>query len=192
LKWLSMTAEDHKRPFLSVIVPVFNEEGSIAGFWLTMRPILHNLGVSWEIVFVDVRSHGAGARDLVSQIARFGAVGICATLTSYLVALLAASLVSPFLANGLGYLGGVGVSYFGHRRFTFRSTRRHASAFPRFAVASLCGLAASYAALAVALARGLPTWTALLVSVGVVPLVSFLVMRAWVFKATGSRSAEVP
>jgi len=129
---------------------------------------------------------------LVSQIARFGAVGICATLTSYLVALLAAGIVSPFLANGLGYLGGVGVSYFGHRRFTFRSNRRHASAFPRFAVASLCGLAASYAALAAALGYGLPIWTALLVSIGVVPLVSFLVMRAWVFKVARTGSAEIP
>jgi putative flippase GtrA len=129
---------------------------------------------------------------LVSQIARFGAVGVVATLTSYFIALFAAGMVSPFLANGLGYLGGVGVSYFGHRRFTFRSTRRHASALPRFAVSSLCGLAASYAALALALADGLPTWTALLVSVGIVPVVSFLVMRAWVFKVTGPRSADVP
>jgi len=48
-----MTGEDHKGPFLSIIVPVFNEEASIAGFWSTMRPILADLEVSWEIVFVD-------------------------------------------------------------------------------------------------------------------------------------------
>jgi polyisoprenyl-phosphate glycosyltransferase len=48
-----MTGKDHKGPFLSIIVPVFNEEASIAGFWSTMRPILANLNVSWEIVFVD-------------------------------------------------------------------------------------------------------------------------------------------
>ena len=45
--------DNPQRPFLSVIVPVFNEESAIVTFHDAICPALDGLGVSWEIVFVD-------------------------------------------------------------------------------------------------------------------------------------------
>ena len=58
-------------PDISLIVPVFNEEGSIAAFLQRTTPVLDNIGLAWEILFVNDGSsdgtldliHAAHARD---------------------------------------------------------------------------------------------------------------------------------
>ncbi len=61
------------------------------------------------------------SKELIRQVLCFGVIGILATLTHYFVAL-GSSYVIPYiyLANLIGYLCAVGVSYFGHGLITFK------------------------------------------------------------------------
>ena len=81
-------------------------------------------------------SYGApDGQALTGQIGRFFVVGILATATHYLVAMLWLGWVSVWLANLLGYLAAVAVSYFGHQRITFRvpvAEVSHQRQAPRF------------------------------------------------------------
>src|SRR5204862_7782256 len=40
-----------KKPLLSVVVPVFNEEGNIPQFLRALTPILESTGLDYEIIF---------------------------------------------------------------------------------------------------------------------------------------------
>ncbi|MCP4380195.1 MAG: glycosyltransferase family 2 protein [Hyphomicrobiales bacterium] len=50
---VTVVSESSRGAFLSVVVPVLNEEDTIEPFWSRMRAILANLEVAWEIIFVD-------------------------------------------------------------------------------------------------------------------------------------------
>jgi dolichol-phosphate mannosyltransferase len=52
------------RPILSVVIPVFNEEETIPELDRRLRGFLADLGVTWEVVFVDDGSHDASAKML--------------------------------------------------------------------------------------------------------------------------------
>jgi glycosyltransferase involved in cell wall biosynthesis len=38
---------------LTVVVPVYNEEESLAPLWVELQPVLDSLGMRWELIFVD-------------------------------------------------------------------------------------------------------------------------------------------
>ena len=40
-------------PYLSLLIPVYNEEANLRALWEELEATLHALGVSWEVVFVD-------------------------------------------------------------------------------------------------------------------------------------------
>lgn len=42
-----------KTPWLSVVIPVFNEAESLGPLWEELRPVLDGLGRSYEVIFVD-------------------------------------------------------------------------------------------------------------------------------------------
>ena len=46
---------------LSVVIPVFNEEESLPVLWPELRAVLTDLGLSFEVVFVDDGSHDRSA-----------------------------------------------------------------------------------------------------------------------------------
>lgn len=48
-----MPAHDTSLPSLSVVIPVYNEEGSIPPLWAALEPVLRATGVAWEVLFVD-------------------------------------------------------------------------------------------------------------------------------------------
>ncbi|HOX39560.1 MAG TPA: glycosyltransferase family 2 protein [Candidatus Brocadiia bacterium] len=51
---MSGTEHPHSnRPLLSVVVPVYNEEETIAAFWTELCPVLEGLGEPYEAIFVD-------------------------------------------------------------------------------------------------------------------------------------------
>lgn len=50
------------RPTLSVVIPVFNEEETIPELDRRLRAFLADLGVTWEVVFVDDGSRDASAK----------------------------------------------------------------------------------------------------------------------------------
>ena len=120
------------------------------------------------------------------QVGRFGAVGVAATATHYLVATLVLTAVGAYAANLAGYLAAVGLSYQGHRRWTFRVSSDGMGnrwPFARFVVVSLAALGLSEAVLHLGLSvPGLPRSVALLFAVLTVPPVTFLATRFWVFR----------
>lgn len=65
---------------------------------------------------------------------RFGMVGITSSITYFLIGLAVERLtpIEPFTANLIAYFSAVSISYFGHHYITFRSTRPHREALPRF------------------------------------------------------------
>ena len=77
-------------------------------------------------------------------LARYGAVGVISNLALYVVFVALIWIgMSPVLAAGLCYTGGVGLNYLLHRRFTFRSTAVHTADAPRFALAYGTGFVAT-------------------------------------------------
>lgn len=114
-------------------------------------------------------------------------VGATATCAHYIVALVAATALNLYIANLLGYLAAVAISYFGHQRYSFQLAPEavsHRAQLPRFVMASLGGLALSY--LILALMRdllGVPDWLSLAAAVGLVPVYTFLVNKYCVFRA---------
>ncbi|WP_083200390.1 GtrA family protein [Thauera phenolivorans] len=80
---------------------------------------------------------------LGSQAIRFLCVGGAATALHYLVMILVVQLqiARPVGASSVGFLVGAIFNYLANRHFTFRSTKRHREAFPRFALVATSGLA---------------------------------------------------
>jgi putative flippase GtrA len=122
-------------------------------------------------------------RGLAGEGLRFGLVGIGATLT-YLAISLAAQWLwgRPLLSSSLGYFASVGVSYFGHGTFTFRTGRPHLTAGPRFLGMSLAvfGLT-NLIVLAVTGPLGQPFVVAAAMVVISIPLFTWALSRLWVF-----------
>lgn len=125
-------------------------------------------------------------RGAARQIGTFAAVGITATATHYLTALVAAQFVHPLVANVFGYCLAVGVSYGGHHRLTFRvhhAEAHHAWRLPRFILVSLGAVSLSELALWLALEHtDWPLWIAQLAAIAVVPPFTYTLGRHWVFK----------
>lgn len=119
----------------------------------------------------------------LSQIVRFGLVGMFATAVHMGVSLLlnlglgVAAQPSNLAAFCVAFL----VSFFGHHNFSFKSKKNHAQTLPRFAVAAISGYLSSALALAIFQTMGIPSGVSLVLSAGVVPVVTFFINKFWVF-----------
>jgi putative flippase GtrA len=121
---------------------------------------------------------------VLAQLVRFGGVGLLATLCHVLVALAVERVAAapPQGANLAGFAAGVLVSYAGHARVTFGAPIQSAPRFLRFILTSLLGLVISSTTVWVAstiLDLGFPV--AMLCVAILVPMVTYLGMRFWVF-----------
>lgn len=118
--------------------------------------------------------------------ARFALVGVAATTAHYLVAIGSVLYINVYVANFVGYLAAVAISYFGHQRFSFALSPQdvsHREQFPRFLLGSLGGLALSYLVLAIMEdGLGAPHWLSLAAAVCLVPIYTFLVNKLCVFR----------
>lgn len=128
---------------------------------------------------------------MLAQILRFIGVGGLATLAHVLTALAVSALVpvTPQGANLAGFAAGFLVSYTGHARVTFGAPLRSGPQFLRFVVLSLTGLAAS--SLTVWLVTGVLglAFPVAMVAVGlIVPAVTYLAMRFWVFAEAAKKT----
>lgn len=108
----------------------------------------------------------------LGAIARFGLVGVAASLT-YLggsLALLTLGL-TPYLANAAAFLASIAASYAGHYFFTYRSDDSHWRLGPRFLLvtAGLVGLSSALHAAVLALGAS-PRGAALVVTLVYPPL----------------------
>lgn len=122
-------------------------------------------------------------RRLSGEGIRFGLVGICATLTYLGVSLVVQRLWGqPLTSSSLGYLASVGISYAGHRSFTFETERPHLTTGPRFLAVSLCGFVLTNLIVAVITEfAGLPFALAAALVAIVIPLFNWVLSRLWVF-----------
>lgn len=119
----------------------------------------------------------------VALLSRFGAVGIAATLTYLVIAnsLIWAGLV-PTVASVVGYLAGMVASFLGQSRFTFQMKRTGHRHLVRYCFLSLVGLLISYMAVWVAHAADAPPVLGTVATAILVPILSFVVMKLWVFR----------
>ncbi len=120
------------------------------------------------------------------QVIKFGGVGVLATLVHVFTALAARSLlhVEVQQANLIGFALAFVVSYTGHARVTFNAPMRSGQQIYRFALVALTGFAASSATVwAVTGPMGLSFPVAMAAVAVIVPAISFVAMRMWVFTA---------
>jgi putative flippase GtrA len=115
---------------------------------------------------------------------RFGITGVLATLThvALFVLLVEWAYLRPLYAAVPAFLAAVGVSYAMNYRWTFRADGLHQVMLPRFVLVALAGLGLNL----------LITWMvvdvgnywygyALVLIIMLVPLVTYLLSRFWVF-----------
>ncbi|MDM7933606.1 GtrA family protein [Tabrizicola sp.] len=121
---------------------------------------------------------------MVAQFTRFVGVGGLATVVHVLCALVLRHLlaISDQQANLAGFSAAVLVSYVGHARFTFGVEMRSGPQFLRFVFLSLFGLATSSGTVWVVSSHlGFSFATAMAAVAVLVPGMTFLVLRFWVF-----------
>ena len=123
-------------------------------------------------------------RALLAQLARFGLVGVAATLLHVLVAWLAHKAgAAAFLANALGFVTAFACSYLGHFYWTFGQRAGHETRLPRFLVVSGVGFGLTNLIVWLVAERGGHGFeTALLAILFVVPACTWALSRLWVFR----------
>lgn len=121
---------------------------------------------------------------VIWQISRFGIVGLTAAALHYTVVTLLVDRFAfdPLLANVMGFLFGVQVSYWGHRAWTFRGTRAsHATAAPKMFLLQTINFIANESLFYILLTLHLPYNIALLIVLSILPLLTYCFSKWWVF-----------
>ena len=110
---------------------------------------------------------------------RFLVVGLAATATHVACGLTLAEAagLAPFWANLLAFCVALFVSYLGNHRWTFAAKGAHAVHFPRFTAIALAGLSLNQAIVYVMVEVMVLDYRVVLV----VPALSFVLNRGWVF-----------
>lgn len=116
-------------------------------------------------------------------LSRFSLVGIVATLSYFIVAnlLMLTDRIRPEFASVLAYLCGMAVSFAGQSRLTFRVKDPSWGHLARFSAMSVSGLLISWLSVVAAEASGYPAFWATVFNSVAIPLLSFVVIRLWVF-----------
>lgn len=132
-------------------------------------------------------------RQAATQAFRFAVVGLAATATHVVVALALAEAagVTPFLANLCAFAVALGVSYAGNHAWTFAATGRHGRHFPRFVAVAVPALLLNQVIVYVTVERwDLDFRIALVIVVLVVPVLSLILNRFWVFAGVRPRPGD--
>ncbi|MGE5147008.1 MAG: GtrA family protein [Candidatus Eiseniibacteriota bacterium] len=123
---------------------------------------------------------------MIGQFGRFVVVGLLATGThvGVAMALVESGTMGIMTANVVAFMLALAVSYVGNHRWTFAADGDHGRRLPRFVTLALIGFAANQ--LIVAAIVTLAGWDyriALAVVVLVMPGLSFVANRRWVFRS---------
>ncbi|WBL33204.1 GtrA family protein [Sinirhodobacter sp. HNIBRBA609] len=127
---------------------------------------------------------------MVGQLIRFGGVGGIATLVHVLMAMALQGPLGlpPLQANFGGFCAALLISYIGHARITFDADLRHAPQFVRFVTIALIGLATSSTTVWLIDTRlGAGFGIAMAAVAVLVPLMTFVTLRLWVFTGRANR-----
>ena len=123
---------------------------------------------------------------MMAQVSRFALVGIVALLVHWCVVRLLVPLgLAPLVANVFGFLVAFNVSYFGHRKLTFKAEAlQHSQTLPKFASVALGSFAINESLYALLLFfTPLRYDIALFIVLGVVAVLTYLFSRFWAFAA---------
>jgi putative flippase GtrA len=119
------------------------------------------------------------------ELVLFGLVGIVGTGAHYLalIVLVEAFGVDPIVATTIGFVLGAGINYSLNHRYTFRSTKAHLDAGPKFfLIAGVTGLLNTLFVYTGIHWMGLDYLFAQIVSTVAVFLANFVLNRAWTFR----------
>lgn len=128
-------------------------------------------------------------RTSAGQLFRFGIVGVLATVTHVtIVTILVEVFAVPVLtSNFFAFCTAVFVSYFGNLKWVFGKEADHRSFFPRFVFAAVTGLGLNQGIMYLLVERlGWDYRLGLAVVIFVVPFLTFLMNRFWVFRTARS------
>jgi putative flippase GtrA len=124
--------------------------------------------------------------ELLKQVMRFVVIGTLAAMVnlSIVISLVEANVLSPLLANIFGFAVAFQVSYFGHRYWTFNRTyNTHKIAVPRLLLISGSSFIANEGIFYLFLNLfQLPYIFALFSTLTVLPIISFILNKLWVFQ----------
>jgi putative flippase GtrA len=121
---------------------------------------------------------------LLGEVFVFAVVGILATGTHFFSAFFFVEneWATVYIANFLGYVCAVFVSFFGHGIFTFKVRLSH-HILLRFLIVSVANFACSELALFLSESEfHLPHELSLLVAVLIIPIISFVINKLWVYR----------
>ena len=125
---------------------------------------------------------------LRERIVRYGLAGVLATAIYFVAVFLLVERagVAPVPAAVIATAIVIVTSYLINRTFVFDTDRSHHSAFTRFALASLLGIAANTGLMYVATkVFAWPYLVGAALTILVVPPMNFLVNQFWAFRSTG-------
>ena len=128
----------------------------------------------------------------VSQLLRFGVIGVCVTLV-YVIGYtsLHHAGLKPFHANALAYVSAVLVQFFGQTLWAFRRPLRDGPQTRRFFATIAFGIAySSFVVSVVGPAFSLTPWIVAGVVAVTVPAINYLFFRLWVYRSTGPGERE--
>jgi putative flippase GtrA len=121
------------------------------------------------------------ARARLAELARFGIVGISATLAYLVIAFILDWLlpIATVYISFLAYALAATISFFGHRIFTFSKPGLVRNQAPRFVLSTIigCGIAILIPAFFYLLP---PSVTYIMVAI-IVPIISFIMLKFFVF-----------
>ena len=117
------------------------------------------------------------------RLVRFSIVGGGATIVHMAVSLSLAGVFSfaAQIANLIAFLTAFCVSFLGHYFYTFKSQQAMSRVIPKFAIAAISGYAASALLLFLLRYVDIAGQIKLILAAMVVPIVSYLINRFWVF-----------
>jgi len=122
----------------------------------------------------------------ILTVARFGLVGVTATIIHMLVAaaLITQVKIHPFLANTIAFSVAFFISFFGHYFWSFQSKAQSTNkAIKRFFLIAAGGFGFNTLVLATLLKSGITTpLLSTMIAIAVVPFMTFIASRFWAFK----------
>ena len=119
------------------------------------------------------------------QLFRFGITGVIAASVNFFVVVLIVEYIhlKPLVANIFAYLLAFNVSYFGHRFWTFGHKAHGTSSLPKFFTVSIISFFLNEGLFALLLAKTHLHYTwALIITILIVAILSFLLSKLWAFK----------
>lgn len=110
-------------------------------------------------------------------------VGALATFSYFLLGILFVNIMGmhALTGNTLAYILSFAVSYLGQCLWTFQSSGDHKKTLPRFAIAQFIGFLINSCIIGFCMRLGLIYMFSMFVAIAVVPVITYLICKFWVF-----------